>query len=284
MQTIHTRPMMIGKEAADNCAEPCENYQDSLANFDLSASEDELDNAHPGYGIRENTEPAGTNEGTIPNNQRDNQVGIQAEATEAVNEVERSEVVQPVACQQPANEETTMGIQNRENQDLTGSDSTDSSKKRKEMEQRIRKDEQEDGEETECIHLQSRRRQVHVLPNTESFGLQNKYQLVKRLMVRGVSATYYFRCKNALEDNKCLFIWCTGCKPKSNRREKLIEGCKHDKQSLVRCNEADFELLKCENVYNSDQSFEGNVPSRCMGCQKRIVVDLDEEKAATHLG
>jgi hypothetical protein len=177
-----------------------------------------------------------------------------------------------------------MGIQNRENHHLTGSDSTDSSKKRKEMEQRIRKDKQEDGEETECIHLQSRRCQVHVLPNTESFGLQNKYQLVKRLMVRGVSATYYFRCKNALEDNKCLFIWCTGCKPKSNRREKLIEGCKHDKQSLVRCNEADFELLKCENVYNSDQSFEGNVPSRCMGCQKRIVVDLDEEKAATHLG
>ena len=121
---------MIGKEAADNCAEPCENYQDSLANFDLSASEDELDNAHPGYGIRENTEPAGTNEGTIPNNQRDNQVGIQAEATEAVNEVERSEVVQPGACQQPANEETTMGIQNRGNQDLTGSDSRESSKKK----------------------------------------------------------------------------------------------------------------------------------------------------------
>jgi hypothetical protein len=68
-----------------------------------------------------------------------------------------------------------------------------------------------------------------------------------------------------------------------NRRETLLKGCKHDKQSLVRFNDADFELLKCENVYNSDQLFEGNITSRCMGCQNRLVVDLDEEKAATHL-
>jgi hypothetical protein len=57
----------------------------------------------------------------------------------------------------------------------------------------------------------------------------------------------------------------TDCKPKMNRCETLSKGCKHDKQLLVRCNEADFELSKCENVYNCDQSFDGNVPSRCMG-------------------
>jgi hypothetical protein len=60
-QTNQTELGQRGKEAAqeetkeDNCAEPCENYQDSLANFDLSASEDELDDAHPGYGLRNAT-------------------------------------------------------------------------------------------------------------------------------------------------------------------------------------------------------------------------------------
>lgn len=268
----------------DNCEEHCENYQDTLANFDLSASEDELDDAHPGYGLEEDTDPSGTNKGTIPNNQKENQGEIQAGVTEKEIEEERSVEIQPGACQQPTNEETNLGIHSRGDEDRTGTDSTESSKKRKAMQRRSEEDGQEDGEETECIHLQSRSRQLPVLPNTGRFELQKKYQLVKRLMVRGMSATYYFRCKNALEDNACLFIWCTGCKPKTNRRERLLEGCKHDKQSLVRCNETDFELLKCENVYNSDQSFEGNVPSRCMGCQNRIVVDLDEEKATTHLG
>ncbi len=72
-------------------------------------SEDEVDDAHPGYGLEEDTEPSGMNNGTIPNNQRENQGEIQAEVTEVANEVERSEVVQPGACQQPANEETKQG-------------------------------------------------------------------------------------------------------------------------------------------------------------------------------
>jgi hypothetical protein len=34
-----------------------------------------------------------------------------------------------------------------------------------------------------CIHLQSRSRQVPLLPNTGPFQLQKKYQLVKHLMI-----------------------------------------------------------------------------------------------------
>jgi hypothetical protein len=115
-----------------------------------------------------------------------------------------------------SNEETPLGIQKRGEEDQTGTESTESSKKRKTMQRRSVEDGQEDSEETECLHLQSRSRQVPVLPNTERFKLQKKYQLVKRLIVRGVSATYYVRCKNALEDNACLFIWCTDYKPKTN--------------------------------------------------------------------
>jgi hypothetical protein len=60
------------------------------------------------------------------------------------------------------------------------------------MQQRSREDKQEDRKETECIYLQSRSRQVPVLPNLERFELQKKYQLVEQLMVRGVFATYYY--------------------------------------------------------------------------------------------
>ena len=42
-------------------------------------------------------------------------------------------------------------------------------------------------------------------------------------------------------------------------------------------------VLKCENVYNSDQADRGNVPSRCVGCKQRIVVDLDKKKASEYL-
>jgi hypothetical protein len=128
-------------------------------------------------------------------------------------------------------------------------------------------DQHEDSQERECIHLQHRSHQVPVLPNMEHFELQKKYKLVKCLMIRGVLATYYVWCKNAMENCACLYIWCTDCKPKTKRSEILLEGCKHDKQSLVPCNDIDFELLKCENVYNSDQWFDGNVPSRSMGCK-----------------
>jgi hypothetical protein len=220
-QTNQSGIEQIEKEAQeetdeDNCENHCENYQDSFANFDQSASEDELDHAHPGYGLGEDTEPSEMNNGTIPNNQRENQGEVQAEVTETANEEERPEVVQPGACQQPTNEETPLGIQKRGEEDQTGTNRMESLKERKAMQQKSEEDEHEDGKETECTHLQSRSRQVPVLPNMERFELQKKYQLVKRLMVRGVPPTYYGRCKNALEDNACLFIWCTDCKPKTN--------------------------------------------------------------------
>jgi hypothetical protein len=111
---------------------------------------------------------------------------------------------------------------------------------------------------SQCIHLQSRsRQQVPVLPNAERFELQKKYQLIRRLMIRGVPTTYYVRFKNALEDCACLFIWCTNWKAKINWRETLMKCCKYDKQLLVRCNNSDFDLLKCDNVFSSYQSFGG---------------------------
>jgi hypothetical protein len=70
------------------------------------------------------------NNGTIPNNQRENQGEIQAEVTETANEVGRSEVVEPGAYQQRTSEETTLGIQNRGDKDQTETNSTESSKKK----------------------------------------------------------------------------------------------------------------------------------------------------------
>jgi hypothetical protein len=105
---------------------------------------------------------------------------------------EDTEVIQTDACQQPTNIEPCLGIQKRGEKEQTTIDSTESSKKkRKTMLRRTKNgDEDGDGEETECIHLQSRGQQVLVLPNTERFELQKKYQLVKRLRTRGMPATY----------------------------------------------------------------------------------------------
>jgi hypothetical protein len=91
------------------------------------------------------------------------------------------------------------------------------------------------------------------------------------------------RCKNVFEDCACLYIWCMACKPKVDDKQPMVNGCNHEKKGLIQCTAADYELLKCENVYNSDQADRGNVPSRCVGCEQRIVIDLDKKNAAEYL-
>jgi hypothetical protein len=68
-----------------------------------------------------------------------------------------------------------------------------------------------------------------------------------------------------------------------DRREFKEDGSQHEKNRLVRCVALDFELLKCKNVYNRDQSNKGNVPNRWVGCKSQIVVDLEDAKAAEYL-
>jgi hypothetical protein len=63
----------------------------------------------------------------------------------------------------------------------------------------------------------------------------------------------------------------------------MVNGCNHEKKELIQGTAADYEILKCENVYNSDQVDRGNLPSRCVGCKQRIVVDLDKKKASEYL-
>lgn len=212
-----------------------------LANFDLSASEDKLDHAHPGFELGEDTGTSKTNNVTISKNQKENQGGVGDRGMETRIVEESTEVLQSEACHQPTNEEPGLGIEKRGEEEQTTTDSRESSKKRKARTRTKKDGKNEEREEKECIHLQSRSRQVPVLPNTVRFELQKKYQLVKRLTIRGLLATYYVWCKNALEDCACLFIWCADWKPKMNQREMLLEGCKHDKQLMVRCNYADFE-------------------------------------------
>jgi hypothetical protein len=272
------------EEQGRNGEVSCEAYHDTLPNFGLSASEDEIDQLQ--YGLDEDIDPSGSVNQTIPNNQNEtpsdvtNGVAIAANTlVHLTNSGEHSEYEEPGLLEQRMVED----------ENLT-SNSTESCKKWKaapainDAKERKDDDETEDiDDSSQCNLVQGRSRQLQILPNTGRYELQKRYQLVKRLMVRGVATTYYTRCINALENCACLYIWCSGCKPKVNRRDALMDGCKHDKTSLVRCMDSDFELLTCKNVYNSEQAFEGHVPSRCKGCKNRIVVDLDEEKAAEFL-
>jgi hypothetical protein len=73
------------------------------------------------------------------------------------------------------------------------------------------------------------------------------------------------------------------CKLKVDDRQSMVNGCNHEKKELIQCTAADYKLLKCKNVYNSDQADWGNVPSRCVGCKQQIVVDLDKKKASENL-
>jgi hypothetical protein len=94
-----------GREGAVN-EDNCEDYQDLLVHFNLSASEDDdLDHAHQGYGLGEDTGPSETIDGTRTNNQKENQGEIQAGAKETTIVEEIAEVSGNDACQQSTMQE-----------------------------------------------------------------------------------------------------------------------------------------------------------------------------------
>jgi hypothetical protein len=132
------------EDAKDNC----ENYDDTLAHFDLWASDKELDHAHQGYDLAGNRGPIEPNNG---------KVGVEVEVTETTIVEESEEVVQTDDYQQPADEENlAMGMQGRGEEEQPTTDSTESSKKRKILPGTNNDGNGEDEEETEDMEGKSR--------------------------------------------------------------------------------------------------------------------------------
>jgi hypothetical protein len=139
-------------------------------------------------------------------------------------------------------------------------------------EERVEKIRTEDDNDCHNKSVQSQRRRKKVqqlLRNAERFAFEKKYELVKRLMKVGIKTTEYVRYKNVFKDYASfLYIWCMECKTKLNDKQSMVNGCNHEKKGLVQCTAADYQLLKCENVYNSDKADWGNVSSRYAGCKQ----------------
>jgi hypothetical protein len=75
---------------------------------------------------------------------------------------------------------------------------------------------------------------------------------------------------------------CTGNKQVEEKRrgEEKNFGRKHGKADLITCTNAKtMTRLTCEYIYASKDARNGYIPSRCVGCHKRIAIDLDDEKA-----
>jgi hypothetical protein len=124
-------------------------------------------------------------------------------------------------------------------------------------------------------------------------GLQDevrkKFEIVPIKMVAGSRPTYYHRCKNALVSSKtCLWLFCSMCTGNKQVEEKRggedkDVGCEHGQVDLEPCTNAEtITRLTCAYIYASDDARNGYIPSRCVGCQKRIALDLDNEKADQH--
>jgi hypothetical protein len=107
----------------------CEDYQDLLAHFNLSASEDDdLDYAHQGYNLGKDMGPNETINRTRTNNQKEIQGEIQAGAKETTIVEEIAEVGENDACQQPTMEEPDlMVIHKPDDKEHTATDCTESS-------------------------------------------------------------------------------------------------------------------------------------------------------------
>jgi hypothetical protein len=124
-------------------------------------------------------------------------------------------------------------------------------------------------------------------------GLQDemtkKFEIVAIKMVAGRRNMYYHRCKNAhISSKTCLWLFCSMCTGKKQVQEKRRGeekdfGCKHGIADLIPCmNAKTMTRLNCEYIYASEDARNGDIPSRCVGCHKRIAIDLDNEKADHH--
>jgi hypothetical protein len=149
---------------------------------------------------------------TIPNNQNEtpsdvtNGVAIAANTlVHLTNSGEHSEYEEPGLLEQRMVEDENITSKSTEScKQWKATPAINDAKERKDD------DETEDiDDSSQCNLVQGRRRQLQILPNTGRYELKKRYQLVKRLMVRGVATTYYTRCINALENCACLYIWCS---------------------------------------------------------------------------
>jgi hypothetical protein len=116
--------------------------------------------------------------------------------------------------------------------------------------------------------------------------MRKKFEMVEIKMMAGRRSTYYHRCENVLNSSKtCLWLFCSRCtgnkQVEENRKgEEKDFGCKHGKADLIPCTNAEtMTRLTCEYIYASEDARNGYIPSRCVGCHKRIAIDLDNEKA-----
>jgi hypothetical protein len=78
---------------------------------------------------------------------------------------------------------------------------------------------------------------------------------------------------------------CTGNKQVQEKRkgEEKDFGCKHGIADLIPCmNAKTITRLTCEYIYASEDARNGGIPSWCVGCHKRITIDLDNKKADHH--
>jgi hypothetical protein len=78
---------------------------------------------------------------------------------------------------------------------------------------------------------------------------------------------------------------CTEKKQVQEKRkgEEKYFGCNHGIADLIPCTNAEtMTRLTREYIYASEDARNGYIPSQCVGCQKRIAIDLDNEKADHH--
>jgi hypothetical protein len=115
--------------------------------------------------------------------------------------------------------------------------------------------------------------------------MRKKFEIVAITMVAGRRKTYYHRCKNALVSSKtCLWLFCsmnTGNKQveEKQRGEEKDFGCKHGKADLIPCTNAEtMTRLTCQYIYASEDARNGYIPSRCVGCHKRIAANFVNEE------